>query len=377
LIGTPHAPQLLIRHVVLLETVNSDPVPRGTIRNIRSPSITLRVSLIGKHTGKEISARALVDSGAEGMIINQDFAKKHDLTLRQLKKPLPVRNVDRSSNKSGAVLSTTIQTIRLWTPANHYHEERSEFYVTAIGTHDIILGTDWLLAHNPEVNWTTSQLAFTCCPKTCTLSERPLVVHPIITKHPVALISSINPHPPDIPELPLNAFAATAFITQHQLFKYHEPAHIHAKTTHSTTLAVQKRTTSLDHIPTQFRKYHAVFSEQASERLPQHQPWDHAIDLKPDAAMKKCGIYRLTTAEMDALKIYIANHLRKGYIRPSKSSMASPFFFVSKKDGKLRPVQDYRALNEITIKNAAPLPLIPDLIDKLQGSRYFTKFDVH
>jgi hypothetical protein len=56
--------------------------------------------------------------------------------------------------------------------------------------------------------------------------------------------------------------------------------------------------------------------------------------------------------------------------------MASPFFFVGKKDGKLRPVQDYRDLNDITVKNATPLPLIPDLIDKLQGARYFTKFDV-
>jgi hypothetical protein len=59
-----------------------------------------------------------------------------------------------------------------------------------------------------------------------------------------------------------------------------------------------------------------------------------------------------------------------------KSSMASPFFFVDKKDGKLRPVQDYRKLNEITVKNAAPLPLIPDLIDKLRGAQYFTKLNI-
>ena len=92
--------------------------------------------------------------------------------------------------------------------------------------------------------------------------------------------------------------------------------------------------------------------------------------------MRNTGIYRLTPSEHTALKTYITDHLKRGYIHPSKSPMASPFFFVDKKDGKLRPDQDYRALNDITIKNAAPLPLIPELIDKLQGVRYFTKLDI-
>jgi hypothetical protein len=92
--------------------------------------------------------------------------------------------------------------------------------------------------------------------------------------------------------------------------------------------------------------------------------------------MKKCGIYHLIPTEMDALKKYIEDHLRKGYIRLSKSPVTSPFFFISKKNGKLQPIQDYRALNDITVKNAMPLPLIPDLINKLQGSHYFTKFNV-
>src|SRR3954465_12822098 len=56
--------------------------------------------------------------------------------------------------------------------------------------------------------------------------------------------------------------------------------------------------------------------------------------------------------------------------------MASPFFFVKKKDGKLRPVQDYRKLNEMTIKNCYPLPLIQELVDKLKGAKYFTKLDI-
>src|SRR5262245_38078995 len=56
--------------------------------------------------------------------------------------------------------------------------------------------------------------------------------------------------------------------------------------------------------------------------------------------------------------------------------MASPFFFVKKKDGRLRPVQDNRKLNNMTIKNKYPLPLITELIDTLQNAKYFTKLDV-
>ena len=58
--------------------------------------------------------------------------------------------------------------------------------------------------------------------------------------------------------------------------------------------------------------------------------------------------------------------------------MASPFFFVSKKDGWLRPTQDYQYLNQWTIKNAHPLPLISDIMDKIKasGAKYFTKFDI-
>ena len=95
----------------LLETLDSEPVPGDTIRNKRSPSITLRVTLVGKKSGHEISAHALLDSGAEGIIIDQDFATRNNLTLRTLVNPLPVKNVDGTLNKRGSVKYTTIQRI--------------------------------------------------------------------------------------------------------------------------------------------------------------------------------------------------------------------------------------------------------------------------
>ena len=57
--------------------------------------------------------------------------------------------------------------------------------------------------------------------------------------------------------------------------------------------------------------------------------------------------------------------------------MAAPVFFIKKKDGSLQLVQDYRALNSITVKNKYPFPLISELISQLRGAKYFTKLDVH
>ena len=86
--------------------------------------------------------------------------------------------------------------------------------------------------------------------------------------------------------------------------------------------------------------------------------------------------YPLNPEELMACQTFVDENLKTGRIRPSKSPQASSFFFVKKKDGKLRPVQDYRYLNEHTIKNAYPLPLISDLVDNLRQFSLFTKFDV-
>jgi hypothetical protein len=118
------------------------------------------VTLVGKKSNREISARALLDSGAEGIIIDQDFATSNKLTLRNLVHPLPVKNVDGTLNKRGSIKYTTIQRMRIKTPNGHFHEETAELYITTLADHDIIFGTDWLRAHNPEVNWMLPQVSF-------------------------------------------------------------------------------------------------------------------------------------------------------------------------------------------------------------------------
>ena len=84
----------------------------------------------------------------------------------------------------------------------------------------------------------------------------------------------------------------------------------------------------------------------------------------------------MTREEDEALDAWIDEQLEKGYIEPSISPYASSFFFIKKKDGKLRPVQDYRTINSHTVRNQYPLPLISDLIRDLGGAQLYTKFDV-
>ena len=91
---------------------------------------------------------------------------------------------------------------------------------------------------------------------------------------------------------------------------------------------------------------------------------------------KKGKIYLLSRVEREKVQEFVKDQLRKGYIRPLKSPQTSLVFFVLKKDGKKRMVQDYQYLNSWTIKNNYPLPLISDLIDSIRKKNKFTKIDL-
>ena len=91
---------------------------------------------------------------------------------------------------------------------------------------------------------------------------------------------------------------------------------------------------------------------------------------------KVAKTYPMDPKEMEVCKEFIDENLKAGKIHKSQSLQASPFFFVQMKDRGLCPCQDYRYLNEHTVKNAYPLPLISTLIDKLKGAKYFSKMDV-
>ena len=129
-------------------------------------------------------------------------------------------------------------------------------------------------------------------------------------------------------------------------------------------------------LPDYLQEFTSVFSKQSFNALPEPKEWDHAVELIPGFKPSSCKVYPLSPMEQKELDAFLKENLETGWIQPSKSLMSSPVFFIKKKDGSLRLVQDYQALNAITVKNKYLLPLISEFINKLQGARYFTKLDV-
>jgi len=86
--------------------------------------------------------------------------------------------------------------------------------------------------------------------------------------------------------------------------------------------------------------------------------------------------YAMTIKEDETLNQWLDKQLKAGLIKKSKSRYVAPCFYIPKKDGFLQLVQDYWKLNQVTIKDKMPLPLIGEVIDKLKEAKYFNKLDL-
>ena len=119
-----------------------------------------------------------------------------------------------------------------------------------------------------------------------------------------------------------------------------------------------------------------MFGKKQSERMPTRKVWNHTIDVKEGFVLRKGKVYPLSREEREEVREFVKEQLQKGYIWLSKSLQTAPVFFVGKKDGKKWMVQDYRYLNEWTIKNNYPLPLISDVLENIGTKKLFTKMDL-
>nr|AAV32171.1 putative polyprotein [Oryza sativa Japonica Group] len=121
--------------------------------------------------------------------------------------------------------------------------------------------------------------------------------------------------------------------------------------------------------------YPDVFPEDLPG-MPPKRDIEFRIDLVPGTNPIHKRPYRMAANELAEVKRQVDDLLQKGYIRPSTSPWGAPVIFVEKKDHTQRMCVDYRALNEVTIKNKYPLPRIDDLFDQLEGATVFSKIDL-
>jgi hypothetical protein len=293
----------------------------------------------------------MIDSGATALFINKHFVQCHHIICSLLPNTIALHNIDGSKNKAGLLthFARLTLTIGSW-------NEPTDFLVTDLGLKDIILGLLWLKKVNPTIDWDSGEME---------------------------ILNSPEQFTPSLPHiLEANCSECRAWIKAGIITDASNEIWVCAGYTLSTKLAIKagegkaKRTFE-ELVPKEYRCHAKVFMETESHQLPKHQPWDHTIDLKPNAPETlKTKVYPMPINKQKTLDQFIQENLEKGYIVPSKSPMASPVFFVKKKTSDLRLIQDYWKLNSITVKNRYPLPLAMDIVNKLWDAKIFTKFDV-
>ena len=111
---------------------------------------------------------ALLDSGATGLVMSSEFARKQGFKLKKIDRPIYVRNVNGSFNQEGPIKHTVEVNI-------YYQRHREKMEINMIGEQkwSVILGIPWLAHHNPEINWKTGKVKMTRCPEKCKKQWRP------------------------------------------------------------------------------------------------------------------------------------------------------------------------------------------------------------
>ena len=293
------------------------------------------------HTG-DTTAEALVDTGATHNFLSPEFAKQYALQPLPLQRPRVICNVNGTTNKGGEITHYIDLNVTTGDHPHHWfrnQKHRQRFYVADLGNDRLILGYPWVAATQLNLNWSEP------------------------AKNPIIIVGPID------------------WLPEETLHEGDEIIMRIQQTTHAQKLAEAAHDKTpvpwTDRVPEELHQFEDVFSKQAAHRFPTSKPWDHAIELLPNAPpVLDCKVYPLSQDEQTAQDAFLKEHLDKNYIRPSKSPYAAPFFFVKKKGGCLRPVQDYRRLNSWTRKNRYTLPLISELVNKAPGHTWYSTMDV-
>src|ERR1700736_4762735 len=283
----------------------------------------------------------IVDSGSTGDFISEAYVSKYNIHSKPYEGS---RTVWLADGKQHAVTSYVVCVISIGGLT-----ESVELAIIPLVGDDVILGIPWLQRHNPSVNWTSYSISVNSNGKQCELPLANSTDTPV-----VELVSALQ-------------FKREA--------QHGEALYLALVQVPQEHIADSKAPINSD-ASTVINEFKDVFPDDLPSGLPPNREIDHRIELEPGQNPTSRPTYRMSQPEMDELKKQLSELMDKGYIQESKSPYGAPVIFVKKKDGTMRMCIDYRALNKITIKNKYPLPRIDELLDRLQGAKYFSKIDL-
>ena len=290
-------------------------------------------------------ARVLIDSGATHNFVATSFVRKSGVPTR----PTCITKVhlaDGSTNATGRLcVGLTVDL-----PPYSF---TSDFLVTDLGNYDVILGMPWLQQENPLIDFALGTVK--------------------VGHH--SLLGGRESKPPQILMLDARTMFRTLKTSSvHEVFI----ATLKANPESAPSDPLRPQTDLSDSASQELygllREFKGVFDEPT--QLPPVRSHDHHIDLKPGSTPPEQRTYRMSPLELREVQRQLEEYLDRGWIRPSSSPFGAPILFARKKDGSLRMCVDYRALNDLTIKNRYPLPRIDELLDQLHGAKWFTALDL-
>ncbi|KAH7548622.1 reverse transcriptase [Bipolaris maydis] len=337
--------------------------PKTTLKEVRELGAQdLRLQATVLIDGHEVTA--LIDSGAARTVISPRVVEKNNIPYRTKKVPMRVVLADDSPTTYGngwIRLETEAVSLRL-----AGQESRTKISIMDLGETEMIIGYDWLLEHNPAIDWQKKSIH----------SREP--VHKVAgvrretrptdqRANPDGRFGVISPH--KIARIYAKDPQRVGVIWIRQVATTKEGPVPQVASVHDEPLLA---------VPAEYRtsEFKELFEENEATDLAEHQDWDHEIILEEGAKLSPGGMYPIAPEHDAELRDYLQKNLKKGFIRPGSGPMASPILFVKKPNGKWRLCVDFRRLNSVTRKNRYPLPLITELMDRLQGAKWFTKFDV-
>src|SRR5882724_13103700 len=244
------------------------------------------------------------------------------------------------------------------------------------------------MEHNPEIDWHMGEISMTRCPTSCRPKateemDRPNRILADTTRKQLKTHLHRRVHVEEVPESEstcMEAEPSPGFARLDPdkldegdrlliLFVGTQSEEIRATQTISQKLAKAAggtlSTCFKDIVPKPYQEFRDVFTKESFDELPNRKQWNHAIELVPDAQNFSTKVYPLAPVEQKQLDEFLDENLKSQCICPSKSPMASLVFFIKKKDRSLHLVQDYQKLNVMTVKNTYPMPLIPDILNKV------------